>query len=65
MKICAHKGFPAIAPENSLPAYGAAVALGLPVNIDCDDEETARQYAAWGVDTIVTNRMFAMKKLFG
>ena len=43
----------------------AAHALGLPVNIDCDDAELARQYAAWGVDTICTNRMFAMKKLFG
>jgi len=28
MKLCAHRGFSAIAPENSLPAYGAAVALG-------------------------------------
>lgn len=28
MKICAHRGFPAIAPENSLPAYAAAIALG-------------------------------------
>ena len=27
-RICAHRGFSTIAPENSLPAYGAAVALG-------------------------------------
>ncbi|MCQ2437803.1 MAG: hypothetical protein MJ099_05355, partial [Clostridia bacterium] len=27
-RICAHRGFNTIAPENSLPAYGAAVALG-------------------------------------
>lgn len=27
-RICAHRGFSAIAPENSLPAYGAAIALG-------------------------------------
>ena len=27
-RLCAHRGFSAIAPENSLPAYGAAVALG-------------------------------------
>ncbi len=27
-RVCAHRGFSAIAPENSLPAYGAAVALG-------------------------------------
>lgn len=28
-RVCAHRGFPAIAPENSMPAYGAAVALGV------------------------------------
>ena len=27
-RLCAHRGFSAAAPENSLPAYGAAVALG-------------------------------------
>lgn len=27
-RICAHRGFHALAPENSLPAFGAAVALG-------------------------------------
>lgn len=27
-RICAHRGFSTIAPENSLPAFGAAVALG-------------------------------------
>lgn len=27
-RICAHRGFNTIAPENSMPAYGAAVALG-------------------------------------
>lgn len=27
-RICAHRGFSKIAPENSLPAFGAAVALG-------------------------------------
>ena len=26
-RLCAHRGFPAVAPENSLAAYGAAVAL--------------------------------------
>ncbi len=29
-RICAHRGFSAVAPENSLPAFGAAVALGAP-----------------------------------
>ncbi|MCQ2420740.1 MAG: hypothetical protein MJ118_06365 [Clostridia bacterium] len=27
-RICAHRGFSTIAPENSMPAYGAAVAMG-------------------------------------
>ncbi|MBQ8426393.1 MAG: hypothetical protein IJX16_01380 [Clostridia bacterium] len=27
-RVCAHRGFNRIAPENSMPAYGAAVALG-------------------------------------
>ncbi len=27
-RLCAHRGFNTIAPENSMPAYGAAVALG-------------------------------------
>ena len=27
-RICAHRGFNTIAPENSLPAFGAAIALG-------------------------------------
>ena len=27
-RICAHRGFNTVAPENSLPAWGAAIALG-------------------------------------
>lgn len=27
-RLCAHRGFNAVAPENSMPAFGAAVALG-------------------------------------
>jgi len=27
-RVCAHRGFSTIAPENTMPAYGAAVALG-------------------------------------
>lgn len=27
-RICAHRGFSSIAPENSMPAFGAAVAMG-------------------------------------
>ena len=27
-RICAHRGFNTVAPENSLPAYGAAISLG-------------------------------------
>ena len=27
-RICAHRGFETAAPENTLPAFGAAIALG-------------------------------------
>lgn len=27
-RVCAHRGFNSVAPENSLPAYGAAIAMG-------------------------------------
>ena len=27
-RVCAHRGFSTVAPENSMPAYGAAIALG-------------------------------------
>lgn len=27
-RVCAHRGFNTVAPENSLPAYGAAIAMG-------------------------------------
>jgi len=27
-RVCAHRGFSKIAPENSMPAFGAAVAMG-------------------------------------
>ena len=29
-RVCAHRGFAAVAPENTLPAFGAAIALGAP-----------------------------------
>ena len=32
-RVCAHRGFNTIAPENSLPAFGAAVAMGLGLSI--------------------------------
>lgn len=53
-RICAHRGYNSIAPENSLPAYGAAVALGADeiefdlwstkdgVLVSCHDEELER-----------------------
>lgn len=28
-RLCAHRGFSAVAPENSMPAFGAAIALGV------------------------------------
>ncbi len=39
-RVCAHRGFNTIAPENSLPAFGAAVALGAE-EIEFDLWETA------------------------
>ncbi len=39
-RLCAHRGFNTIAPENSLPAFGAAVALGAS-EIEMDVRETA------------------------
>jgi glycerophosphoryl diester phosphodiesterase len=38
-RLCAHRGFNTAAPENSLPAFGAAVALGAP-EIEFDLWET-------------------------
>lgn len=29
-RVCAHRGFKTVAPENTLPAFGAAIALGAP-----------------------------------
>jgi len=29
-RVCAHRGFNTVTPENTLPAYGAAVAMGAP-----------------------------------
>ncbi len=39
-RLCAHRGFSTAAPENSMPAYGAAVALGAS-EIEFDLWETA------------------------
>ena len=39
-RICAHRGFNTIAPENSMPAWGAAIALGAD-EIELDLWETA------------------------
>ena len=39
-RLCAHRGFNTIAPENSLPAFGAAIALGAS-EIEMDVRETA------------------------
>lgn len=39
-RVCAHRGFNTVAPENSLPAFGAAVALGAQ-EIEFDLWETA------------------------
>ena len=29
-RVCAHRGFNSVAPENTMPAWGLAVALGAP-----------------------------------
>ncbi len=39
-RICAHRGFNTVAPENSMPAFAAAIALGAP-EIELDVRETA------------------------
>lgn len=39
-RVCAHRGFNTVAPENSLPAFGAAVAMGAD-EIELDLWETA------------------------
>ncbi len=53
-RICAHRGFNTIAPENSMPAFGAAVALGAEeiefdiwstkdgVLVSCHDDDLSR-----------------------
>lgn len=53
-RICAHRGFNSVAPENSLPAFGSAVALGAQeiefdlwstkdgVIVSCHDEKLER-----------------------
>lgn len=38
-RVCAHRGFNTVAPENSLPAFGAAIALGAE-EIEFDLRET-------------------------
>ena len=39
-RVCAHRGFNTIAPENTMPAFGAAIALGAD-EIEFDVRETA------------------------
>ncbi|MBO4303045.1 MAG: hypothetical protein J6A21_00490 [Lentisphaeria bacterium] len=46
-RVCAHRGFKTIAPENSLPAFGAAIALG------ADEIEFDVRFTADGVPVSV------------
>lgn len=46
-RICAHRGFNSVAPENSLPAFGAAIALG------ADEIEFDVRFTADGVPVSV------------
>ena len=39
-RVCAHRGFNTVAPENTLPAFGSAIALGAP-EIELDVRFTA------------------------
>lgn len=53
-RVCAHRGFSTVAPENSLPAFGAAISLGAPeieldiqfskdgIPVICHDDELSR-----------------------
>ena len=59
-RVCAHRGFNTVAPENSLPAYGAAVALGAQ-EIELDLRETAdgdvEFYQAMGLSLTFDHRV--------
>lgn len=48
-RVCAHRGFNTIAPENTLPAFGAAVALG------ADEIEFDVRFSADGVPMVIHN----------
>ncbi len=48
-RICAHRGFSAIAPENTLPAFGAAIALG------ADEIEFDIRFSSDGVPMVIHN----------
>ena len=67
-KFCAHRGVSTLMPENALPAFGAALALGadeieFDVRLSCDGQlivshdEAYEKYFEMGVDTLLTNRM--------
>ncbi|HOP10932.1 MAG TPA: glycerophosphodiester phosphodiesterase family protein [Oscillospiraceae bacterium] len=48
-RICAHRGFNTVAPENTMPAFGAAVALG------ADEIEFDIRFTADGVPMVIHN----------
>ncbi len=48
-RVCAHRGFSTAAPENTLPAFGAAIALG------CDEIEFDIRFSLDGVPMVFHN----------
>lgn len=48
-RVCAHRGFSTAAPENTLPAFGAAIALG------CDEIEFDVRFSSDGVPMVFHN----------
>ncbi len=48
-RVCAHRGFSTIAPENTLPAFGAAVALG------ADEVEFDVRFSSDGIPMVIHN----------
>jgi len=48
-RVCAHRGFNTVTPENTLPAFGAAIALG------CDEIEFDVRFSADGIPMIFHN----------
>ncbi len=72
-RVCAHRGFSTIAPENSMPAYGAAIAMGAdeiefdlwPTSdgeiVSCHDRNLER--VSNGIGLITDHTLYELKQL--